>query len=140
MAPKKQKTNLFSGGILANAAETGAIESSIVNEEDDPLFANAKMPTPKPAQPSNDQEIPSWASDHVTDTNPSRIVTIPIGKIRPGRYQKRETVDPEKYQQLKDQILELGFQFVAILCVDPDDSAYYNLMMGGHLRIKRLQS
>lgn len=136
MAPKKQKTNLFSGGILANAAEAGAIESAIGTEEDDPLFGNAKMPTPKPAKPLNDQEIPSWASEHVTDTNPSRIVTIPISKIRPGRYQKRETVDPEKYQQLKDQIRELGFQFVAILCPDPDDSNFYNLMMGGHLRIQ----
>jgi ParB family chromosome partitioning protein len=66
----------------------------------------------------------------------SRVTMVPIDKIRPGRYQKRETRDEEKYQQLKDQIRELGFQFVAILCPDPDDPAYYNLMMGGHLRIQ----
>lgn len=141
MAPKKQKATLFSGGLLANAATQQEGNSKpIDDEEDDPYFGNAKMSMPKPVQPSNDQEVPSWASEHVTDTNhplsPSRIVTVPISKIRPGRYQKRETVDPEKYQQLKDQIRELGFQFVAILCPDPDDPACYNLMMGGHLRIQ----
>lgn len=142
MAPKKQKANLFSGGILANAAETGSIESAIDNEEDDPLFGNAKISAPKPVQPSNDREIPSWASEQVAQPMPeqedqgSRVTMIPIDKIRAGRYQKRETVDPEKYQQLKDQIRELGFQFVAILCPDPDDSNFYNLMMGGHLRIQ----
>lgn len=137
MAPKKQKATLFSGGLLANAATQQEGNGKPIDDEDnDPYFGNAKMSTPKPAQPSNDQEMPSWASEHVTDTNPSRIVTIPISKIRPGRYQKRETVDPEKYQQLKDQIRELGFQFVAILCPDPDDSNFYNLMMGGHLRIQ----
>jgi ParB/RepB/Spo0J family partition protein len=96
-------------------------------------------------QPSNDQEVPSWASEQTMPSaqstaeqgdHGSRITIVPINKIRPGRYQKRETVDPEKYQQLKDQIRELGFQFVAVLCPDPDDSAYYNLMMGGHLRIQ----
>lgn len=65
-----------------------------------------------------------------------RIHTVPISAIRPGRYQKREAVDPEKYQQLKDQIAELGLNFVAILCVDPDDQSFYNPMMGGHLRIQ----
>lgn len=63
-----------------------------------------------------------------------RIVMIPIERIRPGRYQKRETVNAEKYQQLKDQIKELGLNFVAIVCVDPDDNNFYNLLMGGHLR------
>jgi ParB/RepB/Spo0J family partition protein len=65
-----------------------------------------------------------------------RIHAVPIATIRPGRYQKRESVDPEKYQQLKDQIQELGLNFVAILCVDPDDANFYNPMMGGHLRIQ----
>lgn len=65
-----------------------------------------------------------------------RLTMISIDRIRPGRYQKRESVDPEKYQQLKDQIRDLGFNFVAILCVDPDNQDYYNLMMGGHLRIQ----
>ena len=65
-----------------------------------------------------------------------RIVTIPIERIRPGRYQKRETVNTEKYQQLKGQIRELGLNFVAIVCVDPEDANFYNLLMGGHLRIQ----
>jgi ParB family chromosome partitioning protein len=65
-----------------------------------------------------------------------RLVTIPIERIRPGRYQKREKVNEEEYQQLKDQIAELGLQFTAVLCQDPDDGSYYNLMMGGHLRLR----
>lgn len=65
-----------------------------------------------------------------------RITTVPIEKIRPGRYQKREVIDTVKYQQLKDQIQELGLNFVAVLCIDPEDSNFYNPMMGGHLRIQ----
>jgi ParB/RepB/Spo0J family partition protein len=65
-----------------------------------------------------------------------RLVTLPIDRIRPGRYQKRETVNAEEFQQLKDQIAELGLQFTAIVCRDPDDEHFYNLMMGGHLRLR----
>lgn len=65
-----------------------------------------------------------------------RLITVPIERIRPGRFQKRESVDPEKYQQLKDQIADLGLNFVAVLFPDQDDSDYYNPAMGGHLRIQ----
>lgn len=71
-----------------------------------------------------------------TPSSSRRLVMVDINKIRPGRYQKRETVDELKYQQLKDQIRDLGLNFIAILCVDPEDDNYYNLMMGGHLRIQ----
>lgn len=95
-------------------------------------------------QPMDDQEVPSWASEQTTqpeqDSSRSsqhgQIVMVPINKIRPGRYQKRETRDEEKYQLLKEQIKDLGFRFVAALCVDPDDGNFYNLMMGGHLRLE----
>lgn len=65
-----------------------------------------------------------------------RLITVPIERIRPGKFQKRERVDPEKYQQLKDQIEDLGFNFVAILFPDREDSDYYNPAMGGHIRIQ----
>jgi ParB/RepB/Spo0J family partition protein len=65
-----------------------------------------------------------------------RIVMVPLASIKPGQYQKRERVDPQQFEQLKDQIRELGLNFVAILCVDPDDNNFYNPMMGGHLRIQ----
>src|SRR5258708_3022553 len=65
-----------------------------------------------------------------------RLLTVPLERIRPGQYQKREFVDPEKYQQLKDQITSLGFNFVAILFVDPNDPDYYNPAMRGHIRIQ----
>jgi ParB/RepB/Spo0J family partition protein len=69
-----------------------------------------------------------------------RLITIPIEKIRPNRYQKRETIDEDKFEQLKNQIQELGFQFTAIVCEDPDDPSYFNLMMGGHIRIEAAKS
>lgn len=90
-------------------------------------------------QEIKEEIIPLSLVEHKTVDPPSfphHIVTVPISKIRPGRYQKRETVDPEKYQQLKNQIQDLGFHFVAVLCLDPDDPSYYNLMIGGHLRIQ----
>lgn len=65
-----------------------------------------------------------------------RTQTIPLSKIRPGRYQKRETVDPTEYQQLKKQIEELGLAFTAVLMPDPDDPEFYNPAMGGHIRIQ----
>lgn len=65
-----------------------------------------------------------------------RLITVPLERIRPGRFQKRESTDPEKYQQLKDQIADLGLNFVAVLFPDPDDNDYYNPGMGGHLRIQ----
>lgn len=65
-----------------------------------------------------------------------RLISVPITSIRPGKFQKRETIDPEKYQQLKDQIAELGLNFITILVPDPDDQNFYNPAMGGHIRIQ----
>lgn len=68
-----------------------------------------------------------------------RLISVAIASIRPGKFQKRETIDPEKYQQLKDQIAELGFNFIVILFPDPDDTDWYNPAMGGHIRIQAAQ-
>ncbi|GLV61145.1 hypothetical protein KDH_79610 [Dictyobacter sp. S3.2.2.5] len=65
-----------------------------------------------------------------------RLTLVPIERIRPGRYQKREHLDAQTYEQLKGQIRDLGFQFTAVLCQDPDDGHFYNLMMGGHIRLQ----
>ncbi|HEU5375527.1 MAG TPA: ParB/RepB/Spo0J family partition protein [Ktedonobacteraceae bacterium] len=73
-------------------------------------------------------QVPGFAS--------RKLITVPIERIRAGKFQKREHIDDEKYQQLKDQIEELGFNFVAILFQDPEDSNFYNPAMGGHIRIK----
>jgi ParB/RepB/Spo0J family partition protein len=64
------------------------------------------------------------------------FTTVKIASIRPGKYQKREKRNEESFQQLKDQIQDLGFRFIAMLCRDPDDPTYYNPMMGGHLRLE----
>lgn len=92
---------------------------------------------PAPIDPAQSLQQHGVHGDRQGSMSPSRrVIMIPIERIRPGRYQKRETINPEKYQQLKNQIKELGLNFVAIVCVDPDDTSYYNPMMGGHLRIQ----
>ncbi len=76
-------------------------------------------------------------TEHVPiPSSPRRLVSLPISSIRANRYQKRETVNEEEYQILKEQIRDLGLLFTAVVCEDPDDPAYYNLMMGGHLRLQ----
>jgi ParB/RepB/Spo0J family partition protein len=128
MPQKKPKQNLFAGGLLAsNTATEMPPQKEVIrlSEKEDPLFGNAKPAVQEPTQPLQEQ---GEQGGHFTK--------VKITSIRPGRYQKRETRDEEKYQQLKEQIQKLGFQFVAVLCPDPDDPDYYNLMMGGHLRVQ----
>ncbi len=100
-----------------------------------------RQPKPQvvdPAQSLQQHGIHGSRQEQVTTPIPTtrRLAMVPLSSIRPGRYQKRETIDPEQYQQLQKQISELGLNFTAILCPDPDDPNFYNLMMGGHLRIQ----
>ena len=107
-----------------------------MNTREDP-FKKRKVPVADPALTLQQHGVHGDRHDRMQASLPSRrLITVPIERIRPGRYQKRESVDPEKYQQLKDQIADLGFNFVAVLFVDPDDDAFYNPAMGGHLRIQ----
>lgn len=99
-----------------------------------------RKPTPQdPVQNLEEHGVHGDREENPTPTLPTssrRLLTIPLAAIRPGRYQKRESIDTEKYQQLKDQIQELGLNFVALLFRDPDDPNFYNPAMGGHLRIQ----
>jgi len=107
-----------------------------VNTREDP-FKKRKVPVADPALTLQQHGVHGDRHDRWQTPQPSRrLITVPIERIRPGKYQKREAVDSEKYQQLKDQIADLGFHFVAVLFVDPDDDAFYNPAMGGHLRIQ----
>jgi ParB/RepB/Spo0J family partition protein len=115
---------------LQVAPQGGLIQS--LNNQGTSSQSNEQATQPVPEQ---GEQGPS-TSEAPEAPSHGLVATVAISKIRPGRYQKRETRDEEKYQQLKDQIQELGFQFVAVLCPDPDDPAYYNLMMGGHLRVQ----
>lgn len=100
-------------------------------------FKKRKMPVADPALTLQQHGIHGDRYDRLQTTMPSRrLITVPIERIRPGRFQKRESTDPEKYQQLKDQIADLGLNFVAVLFPDPDDNTFYNPAMGGHLRIQ----
>jgi ParB/RepB/Spo0J family partition protein len=99
-------------------------------------FKQRKVPTPVDPAEALRQHGVHGDRDGRTALPSRRLITVPIERIRPGRYQKRESVDPEKYQQLKDQIADLGFNFVAVLFADPDDESFYNPAMGGHLRIQ----
>lgn len=99
-------------------------------------FKQRKVPTPIDPAEALRQHGVHGDRDGRTALPSRRLITVPIERIRPGRYQKRESVDSEKYQQLKDQIADLGFNFVAVLFADPDDDTFYNPAMGGHLRIQ----
>lgn len=107
-----------------------------MNTREDP-FKKRKVPIVDPALTLQQHGVHGDRHDRLQTPLPSRrLITVPIERIRPGRYQKRESVDSEKYQQLKDQIADLGFNFVAVLFADPDDDTFYNPAMGGHLRIQ----
>src|SRR5215472_6213673 len=69
---------------------------------------------------------------------------VPVDSIRPGPYQVRMLVDPEKDEQLRKQIqrdLERHgtLQFVFVVSLDQDDKHFYNPKMGGHRRLKIAQ-
>lgn len=99
-------------------------------------FKQRRVPTPiDPAEALRQHGI-HGDRDGRTALPSRRLITVPMERIRPGRFQKRESTDPEKYQQLRDQIADLGLNFVAVLFPDPDDNDYYNPAMGGHLRIQ----
>jgi ParB/RepB/Spo0J family partition protein len=100
-------------------------------------FKKRKVQVVDPAQTLQQHGIHGDRHDRMQTSLPSRrLITVPIERIRPGRFQKRESIDPEKYQQLKDQIADLGLNFVVVLFPDPDDNDLYNPAMGGHLRIQ----
>ncbi len=80
-------------------------------------------------------QLPSWFQ---------QFQLVPIDSIRPGPYQVRMLVDPEKDEQLRKQIktdLEKHgtLQFVFVVSVDQDDEQFYNPKMGGHRRLKIAQ-
>lgn len=100
------------------------------------LFKSSRRPAP--VDPATTLREHGVHGDREGQTGlPSRrLITVPIARIRAGKFQKRETIDPEKYEQLKNQIADLGFNFVAILFPDQEDDTFYNPAMGGHIRIQ----
>jgi ParB/RepB/Spo0J family partition protein len=68
-----------------------------------------------------------------------RLHVIPTERIRPGKYQTRESIDPEKYAQLKHQIKKEGFRHILFVCHDPEDGDYFNPTQGGHIRLQVAQ-
>ncbi len=77
-------------------------------------------------------QLPSWFQ---------QFQLISIDSIRPGPYQVRVVVDPEKDEQLRKQIktdLEKHetIQFVFVVSVDQEEARFYNPKMGGHRRLK----
>jgi ParB/RepB/Spo0J family partition protein len=78
------------------------------------------------------------------DPRLQELKIIPIGKIRPGFFQSRLVVDPEKDDRLRKRMqadLKDGkvLRHVFPVVVDPDDVAYFNPKMGGHRRLKIAQ-
>jgi ParB/RepB/Spo0J family partition protein len=64
-----------------------------------------------------------------------RLKVVPIGRLRPGRYQKREKIDQEKYRQLVGQMKSEGLRYIFFVSVDQEDDSFYNPTMGGHIRL-----
>jgi ParB/RepB/Spo0J family partition protein len=80
-------------------------------------------------------QLPSWFQ---------QFQLVLIDSVRPGPYQVRMLVDPEKDEQLRKQIetdLERHgtLQCIFVVSVDQDDEHFYNPKMGGHRRLKIAQ-
>ena len=76
-------------------------------------------------------QLPSWFQ---------QFQLVSIDSIRPGPFQVRMVIDPEKDEQLRKQIrtdLEHHdtLQHVFVVVLDPDDNAFYNPKLGGHRRL-----
>jgi ParB family transcriptional regulator, chromosome partitioning protein len=129
MAAKKQKSNLFSGGLLANTTvETvGEVEQdqreTVLRtvEEDDPLFGNTKRIlgiTQKAAS--------------VTDAN--GYPKIEISKLDNNPYQPRRRMNQKRLEILAHEIQHYGFKGVLLARVHPENDQRFQLVYGHRRR------
>ncbi len=130
MPPKRPKTNLFSGGLLANAA-TDAIPQEDVeirqgqqttsDGEDDPLFGNTQRVreiTQKITSITDNSMYPKIALEHLDD-NP---------------YQPRRRMNQKRLEALAKEIGTYGFKGVLLARVHPTQPQHYQLVYGHRRR------
>jgi ParB family chromosome partitioning protein len=134
---KKQKNNLFTNGLLANAAtatneqtdnqtgptDHGKTKSAIASmeEENDPLFGNT-------------QRVRTISQQAAAVTDTSGYPHIPIEKLDDNPYQPRRRMNQKRLEKLAHEIQEYGFKGVLLARVHPDDHQRYQLVYGHRRR------
>lgn len=129
MPPKKPKTNLFSGGLLAAGATTemrsqNGIEPNQVmstNEEDDPLFGNT-------------QHIREITQKITAITDASAYPKIALEKLDDNPYQPRRRMNQKRLDMLAQEIRSYGFKGVLLARVHPTEPQRYQLVYGHRRR------
>ena len=130
MPPKKQKTNLFSGGLLANTA-TEAIpqqeeearqgQQTSTNAEDDPLFGNT-------------QRVREITQKITAITDNSTYPKIALENLDDNPYQPRRRMNQKRLEALAREIRMYGFKGVLLARVHPMNPQKYQLVYGHRRR------
>lgn len=129
MPPKKPKTNLFSGGLLATGATTDAplqkatepSQSMSTIEEDDPLFGNT-------------QHIREITQKITAITDASAYPKIALEKLDDNPYQPRRRMNQKRLEVLAHEIRSYGFKGVLLARVHPTEPQRYQLVYGHRRR------
>lgn len=83
---------------------------------------------------TNIEELLVEAKALISASGGEQIVQIPVGKIRPSRFQPRKIFDPKKMAELKDSISEKGLlQPITVFRVDADGEIAFEII-GGECR------
>ena len=128
MAPKKPRTNLFSGGLLASTTtevssqeETRSTQTSNSSEEEDPLFGNT-------------QHIREITQKITAITDASAYPKIALEKLDDNPYQPRRRMNQKRLEALAKEIGTYGFKGVLLARVHPTEPQKYQLVYGHRRR------
>ena len=128
MAPKKPRTNLFSGGLLAGTTtevssqeETRSTQTSNSSEEEDPLFGNT-------------QHIREITQKITAITDASAYPKIALEKLDDNPYQPRRRMNQKRLEALAKEIGTYGFKGVLLARVHPKEPQKYQLVYGHRRR------
>jgi len=130
MPPKKPKNNLFSGGLLANAAteapfqqeeKTQREQQTSTTAEDDPLFGNT-------------QRVREITKKITAITDNSVYPKIALEKLDDNPYQPRRRMNQKRLEALAREIRTYGFKGVLLARVHPIEPQKYQLVYGHRRR------
>lgn len=135
MAEKKKKKNLFSGGLLAQAAtEVAPLEpeggqeplnlsslSFTNDQEDDPLFGNTRR-------------IREVAQKVTAITDASAYPRVALEQLENNPYQPRRRMNQKRLEALAHEIRTYGFKGVLLARPHPHDNQRYQLVYGHRRR------
>ena len=128
MAPKKPRTNLFSGGLLdastttetPSQEETGSSQQVGISEED-PLFGNT-------------QHIREITQKITAITDASAYPKFTLEKLDDNPYQPRRRMNQKRLEALAHEIRTYGFKGVLLARVHPTEPQRYQLVYGHRRR------